>query len=90
MSVAAAGYLSIEAPDPAAWMDFGTGILGLMDAERNDEHGARFLRMDDHPFRFMIESGSADRLLATGLEYRSEADWQATCDALTAAGHGGT
>jgi 3,4-dihydroxy-9,10-secoandrosta-1,3,5(10)-triene-9,17-dione 4,5-dioxygenase len=90
MSVAAAGYLRIEAQDPAAWMDFGTGILGLMDAERNDEHGARFLRMDDHPFRFMIESGSADRLLATGLEYRSEADWQATCDALTAAGHGVT
>jgi 3,4-dihydroxy-9,10-secoandrosta-1,3,5(10)-triene-9,17-dione 4,5-dioxygenase len=87
MSVAAAGYLRIETQDPAAWMAFGTGVLGLMDADRNDDHGARFLRMDDHPFRFMIESGSADRLLATGLEYRSEADWQVTCDALAAAGH---
>ena len=87
MSVAASGYLRIEAQDPAAWMDFGTSVLGLMEAPRADAHGARFLRMDDHPFRFMIEGGSADRLLAAGLEYRTEADWRATCDALAAAGH---
>ena len=87
MSVAAAGYLIIEAQDPAAWMDFGTGILGLMDANRDDAQGAKYLRMDDHPFRFMIEPGNADRLIAAGLEYRTEADWQAACDALTAAGH---
>jgi len=87
MSVAASGYLRIETRDPAAWMDFGTGVLGLMDANREDAAGAHFLRMDDHPFRFMIEPGSGERLIATGLEYRTEADWQATCDALSAAGH---
>lgn len=87
MSVAAAGYLRIGAQDPAAWMDFGTSVLGLMEAPRADTQGARFLRMDDHPFRFMIEAGSADRLLAAGLEYRTEADWRATCEALAAAGH---
>jgi 3,4-dihydroxy-9,10-secoandrosta-1,3,5(10)-triene-9,17-dione 4,5-dioxygenase len=58
-----------------------------MDAAREDTQGACFLRMDDHPFRFMIEPGSGDRLIATGLEYRTEADWRAICDALTAAGH---
>ena len=87
MTVSAVGYLRIEAQDSAAWMDFGTAVLGLMDAQHEDAQGAHFLRMDDHPFRFMIEAGGADKLIATGLEYRTEADWQATCDALTGAGH---
>jgi 3,4-dihydroxy-9,10-secoandrosta-1,3,5(10)-triene-9,17-dione 4,5-dioxygenase len=87
MSVSAVGYLRIASTDTAAWMDFGTGVLGLMDAQREDFAGARFLRMDDHPFRFMIEPGEADKLVATGLEYPSEAAWQATLDKLTGAGH---
>ncbi len=87
MSVAAVGYLRIETCDSAAWMAFGTSILGLMDAPRADGSGAGFLRMDDHPFRFMIEPGEQERLLATGLEYRSAADWQTTCEALRSAGH---
>jgi 3,4-dihydroxy-9,10-secoandrosta-1,3,5(10)-triene-9,17-dione 4,5-dioxygenase len=87
MSVAASGYLRIAATDVDAWMDFGTSVLGLMDAEREDAGGARFLRMDDHPFRLMIEPGEADRLIAAGLEYPTESAWRATCDALAAAGH---
>jgi 3,4-dihydroxy-9,10-secoandrosta-1,3,5(10)-triene-9,17-dione 4,5-dioxygenase len=87
MTVAAIGYLRIQASDPTAWMDFGTGILGLMEAPREDPAGARFLRMDDHPFRFMIEPGEQDVLLAAGLEYRSAADLHSACNALAAAGH---
>jgi len=87
MTIAAIGYLRIEAQDSTAWMDFGTQILGLMEAPREDTRGARFLRMDDHPFRFMIEPGSQDKLIAAGLECRSAADWRTTCDALSAAGH---
>jgi len=79
--------LRIASVDPAAWMDFGTGVLGLMDAGRADAAGARFLRMDDHPFRFMIEPGETDKLLATGLEFPGEAAWNRTLDALTGAGH---
>lgn len=87
MTVAAIGYLRIAAQDTAAWMDFGTQVLGLMEATREDAAGARFLRMDNHPFRFMIEPGDEGRLTATGLEYRTKDDWQAVCAALTAAGH---
>ncbi len=87
MSVSAAGYLRIASTDTAAWMDFGTTVLGLMDAQIADDAGAQFLRMDDHPFRFMIESGDTDKLIATGLEYPSEAAWQTTLDELTGAGH---
>ncbi len=87
MSVSAVGYLRIASTDTSAWMDFGTTVLGLMDARRKDAAGARFLRMDDHPFRFMIEPGAADTLLAVGLEFPGAASWQAALDALVAAGH---
>lgn len=87
MSVSATGYLRIAATDPAAWMAFGTTVLGLMDAQRPDSSGARFLRMDEHPFRFMIEPADADKLLALGLEFPSEAAWRNTLDALKADGH---
>ena len=87
MGVASIGYLRIEATDTAAWMDFGTNILGLMDAGLDDAEGASFLRMDDHPFRFMLEPGEADRLLACGLEFRDQATWEVTCQGLAAAGH---
>jgi 3,4-dihydroxy-9,10-secoandrosta-1,3,5(10)-triene-9,17-dione 4,5-dioxygenase len=87
MTVASIGYLRIAAQDTSAWMDFGTQVLGLMEAPREDAEGARFLRMDNHPFRFMVESGGQDRMLATGLEYRGKSDWQSVCDALSEAGH---
>lgn len=87
MSVSASGYLRIGATDVAAWMDFGTGVLGLMDAQREDAGGAGFLRMDDHPFRFMVEPAQADGLLATGLEFPNEDSFKRTCEAVAEAGH---
>ena len=87
MTVAAIGYLRIAAQDTSAWMDFGTQVLGLMEAPREDAEGARFLRMDNHPFRFMVEPGEQDCMLAAGLEYRSKSDWQSVCGALSEAGH---
>jgi 3,4-dihydroxy-9,10-secoandrosta-1,3,5(10)-triene-9,17-dione 4,5-dioxygenase len=87
MTVAAIGYLRIESSAIEASMAFGTTILGLMEAPREDSRGARFLRLDDHPFRFMLEGGEQDRLLAVGLEFRSAQLWQATCDRLSSAGH---
>lgn len=86
MGLASIGYLRIQASDADAWMDFGTTMLGLMDAQREDGAGARFLRMDDHPFRFMIEPGDSDRLLACGLEYRSREDFESVCADLESAG----
>jgi 3,4-dihydroxy-9,10-secoandrosta-1,3,5(10)-triene-9,17-dione 4,5-dioxygenase len=87
MSISAVGYLRLAATDTAAWMDFGTNVMGLMEAPRTDAAGALFLRMDDHPFRFMIETGEADKLIAVGLEYPSQTAWQNTLDGLSGAGH---
>lgn len=86
MALASIGYLRIQATDVGAWMDFATQTLGLMEAQREDSSGARYLRMDNHPFRFRIEPGSEDRVLASGLEYRSRDDWEAVCSDLASAG----
>jgi len=86
MSVSSVGYLRLGVADPSAWIEFGTSILGLMEAGRADGQGARFLRMDDHPFRFMVEPAEKEGLIATGFEYRNRDAWQETCDALVAAG----
>jgi len=86
MALASIGYLRIQASDVPAWMAFATDVLGLMEAPREDSAGARFLRMDDHPFRFMIEPGDSDGLLACGLEYRGREEWEAVCADLRDAG----
>lgn len=87
MSVASIGYLRIGIENPSSWINFGTQVLGLMEAPRVDAEGARFLRMDDHPFRFMVEPSSDEGLLACGLEFRDQEHWQQCCAALQAAGH---
>lgn len=86
MSVVSVGYLRFGIQDPSSWIEFGTNILGLMAAPREDDQGALFLRMDDHPFRFMIEPNEKEGLTATGLEYRNESEWQAACELLTESG----
>ena len=87
MTVAAIGYLRFESSDQDAFTAFCTDVLGLMNAERADPAGACFLRMDDHPFRFMLEKGDSDKLIATGLEFRTPDDWDGACERLVAAGH---
>jgi len=85
--IAAIGYLRIQTTDASAVMAFATDVLGLMEADRKDSGKARFLRMDDHPFRFMLEAGDQDLLLAVGLESRNPAQWRATCERLQQAGY---
>ncbi|HVB41617.1 MAG TPA: VOC family protein [Streptosporangiaceae bacterium] len=79
------GYLRIEAADPAAWLEFGTKLLGMV-AGRGPEPGAVYLRMDGFPARFVIVPGDTDRLLASGWEVATEADLARLRQALDRAG----
>jgi 3,4-dihydroxy-9,10-secoandrosta-1,3,5(10)-triene-9,17-dione 4,5-dioxygenase len=65
------GYLRIEATDVAAWREFGTRVLGMVEG-RGPEPGALYLRMDDFPARLVVTAGERDRLLASGWEVGSE------------------
>jgi 3,4-dihydroxy-9,10-secoandrosta-1,3,5(10)-triene-9,17-dione 4,5-dioxygenase len=84
MSIAALGYIRLQSRDPEAWASFATGVLGLM-ASRQDGD-PRLLRMDEHPWRIAVEAGAADRLLATGLQYATEASFRSACEGLRESG----
>ena len=75
------GYLRIEATDTAAWREFGTRLLGMVEG-RGPEPGAVYLRMDDFPARLVIVPGQTDRLLASGWEVATEADLTALGQAV--------
>jgi 2,3-dihydroxybiphenyl 1,2-dioxygenase len=65
-------YVVIGASDLAAWHAYATGVIGLGIAKAAD--GCLGLRMDDHPWRLLIEPGSDDDLTHAGWDLGSDAD----------------
>ena len=87
MSVSSIGYARIESTDLDAWQNFASEILGLMVIRNNHSQDLLWIRMDDHPFRFLVQAGENDRLLACGLDCGSQIQWQANIDVLADAGY---
>jgi len=79
------GYLRIEATDTAAWREFGTKLLGMVEG-RGPEPGAVYLRMDDFPARLVIVPGETDRLAVSGWEVPGEADLADIAQSIDRAG----
>lgn len=67
MSVSSLGYVVIETQDLAPWREFGTGILGAMEAKSADPD-VLLLRLDDRPFRFWIRKSERDAFHAPAWE----------------------
>ncbi|MBU6211016.1 MAG: VOC family protein [Gammaproteobacteria bacterium] len=84
MSVQGLGYVRISATDLAAWRKFAVDTVGMMPAMAPD--GSLWLRVDDRPFRFVVEQGSADRFVAAGWEMPSQAHFIACVEGLRRAG----
>lgn len=84
MSISSLGYLMFSAADPAQWRSFGTDVLGAMEAPGSD-NGVR-LKVDEHPFRLLVEPGGADRLTGMGWELASRKDYEALIAKLEALG----
>ncbi len=84
MAVARLGYIGLSSQDPAAWIPFAGDLLGLMAASGDD--GSVRLKMDEHPFRVIVEPGDADQLAYAGWEVDDEAAYRQTLAELEAAG----
>jgi 3,4-dihydroxy-9,10-secoandrosta-1,3,5(10)-triene-9,17-dione 4,5-dioxygenase len=67
MGVASLGYVVAQSRDLDAWLSFGTQILGMMQASA--PAGSLAFRIDDRPFRLLIQQGETDCVLAAGLEF---------------------
>ncbi|WP_174291094.1 VOC family protein [Sphingomonas bacterium] len=85
MSVKSLGYVVIETRDLAAWREFGTTILGVMDAG-SDDPDVLLLRVDDRPFRFWIRKGEREAFVAPAWELASQDSFDATVAKLEATG----
>ncbi len=86
MAISNLSYVRLQVGDPAAWAQFAETVLGFGDAHIDDGRGGKYLRMDQAPFRYIIEQGNEDRFLAAGYELADEAAFTALVDRLTAAG----
>ncbi|WP_374527075.1 VOC family protein [Novosphingobium sp.] len=85
MSVKSLGYVVIETAQPAEWDRFLTRVVGAMRAPDASD-GAALYRIDERGFRFRIETGAAERLLAPAFEVESAAAYEALAERIVAAG----
>ncbi|MEN9682702.1 MAG: hypothetical protein RLZZ427_453 [Pseudomonadota bacterium] len=85
MSVKSLGYVVVETAQPAEWDRFLTQVAGAMRAP-DAADGAALYRVDDRPFRFRIQPGTAERLIAPAFEVASKAEFDALAARLAAAG----
>jgi 2,3-dihydroxybiphenyl 1,2-dioxygenase len=87
MDIIGIGYLGFEAPDPAAWREFGNDILGTTEwtsPEAVDD--TVYLRMDDRRYRMAIHPGGDHRLAYIGWELKGRTGFEAAVATLEAAG----
>jgi hypothetical protein len=85
LGITALGYVVVLATDPAKWQAVACDVLGMMPgAERAD--GALALRLDDRPFRILVEKAGADRFGCIGLECANGAIWEELLARVAATG----
>lgn len=87
MGIKALGYLIIATARPADWDRFLTELTGAMRSDAAPA-GVALYRIDDRPFRFWIEQGSEDRLLAAAYELSDAASFAALRGRIAGAGRG--
>lgn len=85
MTIEQLGYVVIRTPDQGAWDKFLLDIVGAMPG-RHPEDGARHYRIDDRSFRFRIEQGEQDRLVAAAYRVSSAAELDALRQRIEAFG----
>ncbi len=86
MGILRLGYVILGMQDPMAWSDFAQTVLGFKKAARADRKDAVYLKMDEAPFRYMIEKSNEEKLFATGYEMASAQDYEALIEKLSLAG----
>ena len=85
MGIKALGYLVVTTQKPDEWNRFLTNVVGVMKAGTAPCGGALY-RIDDRPFRFLVQQGSEERLAAAAYEVDDAAALSALKAAIAAAG----
>lgn len=85
MSIGSLGYVRIGMQDPQAWADVGTNILGFS-SETDNRDGSVRMRLDEAPFRYLVERAETDGFICAGWECPAE-HYEAVIAKLESAGH---
>ncbi|WP_353952547.1 VOC family protein [Knoellia sp. S7-12] len=83
--VKALGYAVVGSTDPAAWQEFGSGLLGLQVAHSSEDRLT--LRMDQFVHRFDIRRAATDGVIAIGWDVGNPAALGEITARLTSAGY---
>ncbi|WP_333618092.1 iron-dependent extradiol dioxygenase HsaC [Dietzia sp.] len=89
MAIRNLGYVRITATDLGAWTQYARKVLGMVVEPQGGEGTdawALFLRMDDYPFRWLIEAGDEDKLGSVGWECANSEELDDVKKRLDAAG----
>ncbi|WP_084421548.1 VOC family protein [Henriciella litoralis] len=85
MAIEQLGYVVVSATDMDAWDRFLVDVTGVMRAA-DPGNGAKHYRIDERPFRFRIEPGEEDRLIAAAYRISTPEELEALKKRVEAAG----
>jgi 3,4-dihydroxy-9,10-secoandrosta-1,3,5(10)-triene-9,17-dione 4,5-dioxygenase len=85
MTVKALGYVVIETMQPEKWDHFLTQVAGVMRAPDVGD-GAAYYRIDARPFRFRVQPGVQEHLIASAFEVEDAAALEALAARIAKAG----
>ncbi|MBF8720546.1 VOC family protein [Pseudomonas guariconensis] len=85
MDIRGLGYVTVRSTDLAQWRHYASQVLGMMVIE--DESGERlFLKMDERPYRILVQHSAQDGFGACGWEVAGQAAFDQAVAELHAAG----
>ncbi|MCG2579258.1 MAG: VOC family protein [Marinobacter sp.] len=73
-------YFVVQTRSLESWRRYAEDVLGMMTAD--GPSGELYIKMDERPFRILIEEGSSDVYQASGWELASEADFSSMLERL--------
>lgn len=88
MSIQSLGYIGVSSTDLTQWQQFACSVLGLEDvtSRLGTTGGPHFYKMDDHPYRLIVDNSDSDKLAFCGWETNNQAGLREVAEALTQAG----
>lgn len=85
MDIRGLGYVTVRSTDLAQWRHYASQVLGMMVVE--DDSGERlFLKMDERPYRILVQHSAQDGFGACGWEVAGQAAFDQAVAELHAAG----
>ena len=72
MKVKGLGYILVETTDLDKWNEYGQEVCGFMKHPELSNDSTLCLKIDEAPYRFSIQKGSADKYLLAGFELENQ------------------